>query len=276
MKRVLQSLILLVVCLAGPRSAADETDLLIIQHGDLPIIISASHGGALDLPDATARLGQGKATGPAGFRTTRDTGTEELALLAVKAIDEKMDGAPSCVISRVHRKYVDFNRPQEIGTEHAKAKEIYDLYHQTLRDTVNEIRQKHGHGLLIDIHGQGLSASTVYRGTSNGLTVQGLTKRKGTEALTGPASLTGLLRSSGWHVHPDPLDGKEQDGYTGGYIVRTYGSHRADGIECIQLEFGSDYRTKQNRERVAEELAQAIEEYSKAYLQIPQTAEPTQ
>ncbi len=266
-------LLFMMICLAGSVVNADDDDLLIIQHGDLPIIISAPHGGALDLPGATPRQGDGKETGPAGFRTTRDTGTEELALLVVKAIDDRMEGAPTCVISRVHRKYVDFNRPAEIGTEDVEAKKLHDLYHQTLRDTVKEVREKFRYGLLIDIHGQGLSAKTVYRGTSNGLTVQGLTTRKGQDALTGPKSLTGLLRSSGWHVHPDPLDGKEQEGYTGGYIVRSYGSHRADGIDCVQLEFGSDYRSKQNRARIAEELAQAVEQYAKAYLEIPETAE---
>ena len=272
MKSAARAFLGLVACFTGTLAAAHDSDLLIIRHRHLPIIISAPHGGALDLPGAKPRQGEGKATGPAGFRATRDTGTEELAHLVVQAIDDRMEGAPSCVISRVHRKFVDFNRPAEIGTEELEAKKLHDLYHQTLRDTIREIRETHGFGLLIDIHGQGLSAKTVYRGTSNGLTVQGLTARKGNEAITGPESLAGLLRENGWHVHPDPLNGKEQAGYTGGFIVRSYGSHRADGIECVQLEFGSDYRSKQNRARIAEELAQAVEQYSKLYLEVAEPA----
>lgn len=246
--------------------AADESDLVIIQNGDLPIIISAPHGGALDLPDAQPRKGEGKEKGAAGFRTTRDVGTEELALLVVQAIDDRMDGSPWCVISRVHRRYVDFNRPPEIGVEQAQARVVHDLYHQTLKEAVSSIRGRFQHGLLIDIHGQSASAKTVYRGTSNGLTVQGLTRRAGLEALTGNKSLTGLLKTHGWQVHPDPFDGKEQEGYAGGYIVRSYGSHRADGIDCVQLEFGSEYRSRQNRERIAQELAQAVEAYAELYL----------
>lgn len=262
-------LLLLVASLTIRQVQADDTDLLIIQQGNLPIIISAPHGGALDLPNAEPRKGDGKETGAAGFRTTRDTGTEELALLVVKAIDDRMEGTPWCVISRVHRKYVDFNRPPEIGVEHQEARKLHDLYHQALKEAVSDIRGKFSQGLLIDIHGQSASAKTVYRGTANGLTVQGLTKRAGLEALTGEKSLTGILKTHGWHVHPDPFDGKEQEGYTGGYIVRSYGSHRADGIDSVQLELGSEYRSKQNRERIAQELAEAVHEYAKHYLKQP-------
>jgi N-formylglutamate amidohydrolase len=257
--------ILLAQCFE-PSHAGEQ--LLLIHHGDLPIVISAPHGGGLAIPEVPARAGEGLQTGAAGFRTARDTGTEELALEVSKQLDARLAGSPTHVISRVHRKYVDFNRPPEIGVEDLKARMIYDLYHVALRDAVQQIRANHGCGLLIDIHGQGSSAKTVYRGTSNGLTVTGLKQRFSEAAHSGQNSLLGILRKQDWTVHPNPFDGKEQSGFTGGYIVRTYGSHRVDGIDAIQLEFGSDYRKPADRTRVASELADSIVSFGEQYLEL--------
>lgn len=77
-------------------------------------------------------------------------------------------------------------------------------------------------------------------------------------------SLPGLLKKRGWKVHPDPFDGQEQAGFTGGYIVKTYGSHRPDGIDAMQWELGADYRKASVRERVANELADSIAEHLEA------------
>lgn len=239
-------------------SAHDGSEHIVSQLGDLPVVISAPHGGNLEIPGVPPRKGDGLETGPAGFRVVRDGGTEELALEVVRQLADRMNGRPSFVISRVHRRYVDFNRPPEIAFEHSQAQVVYDQYHTAVADAVRTIRQKQGFGLLIDIHGQGSSSETVYRGTSNGLTVSGLRKDAGEEFFVGSASLTGLLKEQGWKVHPDPFDGKEQAGFTGGYIVRNYGSQRLDGIDAIQLELGGNYRKTAVRERVAKEMADAI------------------
>lgn len=256
---------LLAVVLPAWTNASDE-ELIMIQEGDLPLVISAPHGGALELPGAPIRTGEGQKKGASGFFAGRDVGTEELALLVVKLLDEKLPGAPSCVISRVHRKYVDFNRPADIGVEHEKARTLHDSWHLALRTSVNRIREKHGAGLLIDLHGQGSSASTVFRGTSHGLTVQQLKTRYGEAAHAGDQSLTGLLKQAGWTMHPDPFSGREQAGFTGGHIVRTYGSHKPDGIDAIQLELGADYRKASARHKVATQLVDAIIRYCELYL----------
>jgi len=238
-----------------------ESDPVVFQIGDLPVVISAPHGGNMKLPGVEPRTGEGLESGPAGFRVVRDGGTEELAMEVARQLAVRMNGKPSFVISRVHRRYVDFNRPANIAVEAPSTQVVYDQYHQTLSESVRTIRSKHACGLLIDIHGQGTSASMVYRGTSNGLTVSGMKSMLGEESFSGPDSLCGLLKKKGWKMHPDPLDGKEQSGFTGGYIVRTYGSHQLDGIDAIQVEFGADYRKAAVRERVAKQLAESIAEY---------------
>jgi N-formylglutamate amidohydrolase len=176
-----------------------------------------------------------------------------------------MNGKPSFVISRVHRRYVDFNRPPEIAVEDSRSRVVYDQYHEALRQAVRSIREAHGAGILVDIHGQGTSAATAYRGTTNGSTVSAVRSKFGEKAHSGEMSFLGLLKSTGWKVHPDPFDGKEQSGFTGGFIVRTYGSHRADGIDAVQIELGADYRKAAVRERVARELADSIAKYMELY-----------
>jgi len=248
-----------------------ESDPIVFQIGDLPVVISAPHGGTMKLPGVVPRTGEGLESGPAGFRVVRDGGTEELAMEVSRQLAVRMNGKPSFVISRIHRRYVDFNRPANIAVEAPSAQVVYDQYHQTLSESVRKIRSRHACGLLIDIHGQGTSASTVYRGTSNGLTVSGMQSMFSEESFHGPNSLSGLLKKQGWTMHPDPLDGKEQSGFTGGYIVRTYGSHRADGIDAIQLEFGADYRKAAVRERVAKQLADSVAEYFEHRAIVPAT-----
>src|SRR5205807_951505 len=70
----------------------------------------------------------------------------------------------------------------------------------------------------------------------------------------------------GMKVHP--LDGsRERSGFTGGYIVQPYGSHKPYKIDAIQLEFGGDYRAKENVKDTAAKLAAVIAHFSKLYLQ---------
>jgi N-formylglutamate amidohydrolase len=262
-------LTILTILLIVPEKTRSDDDLLIIRHGTLPIVISAPHGGTLPLPGGDARKGEGRTSGPSGFRTSRDTGTEELALLIASELEGRLGEAPTCVVARVHRRYVDFNRPPEIGVEHPSARSVYDLYHQTLLTAVQNIRMRSGSGLLLDIHGQGTSPATVYRGTSNGLTTFSLRNRFEDAAHSGDRSLLGLLAAKSWTVHPRPFGAMELPGFTGGHIVRTYGSHRPDGIDAIQLEFGADYRSSARRRQTAAGLADAVVEYSRMYLQLP-------
>jgi glutamine amidotransferase-like uncharacterized protein/N-formylglutamate amidohydrolase len=238
------------------------------QIGELPIILSAPHGGNVDVPDVPSRKGEGMATGGAGFFVGRDSGTEELAHEVSLAIQERFGKLPYTVISRVHRRYLDPNRPADIAYEDPKVKPIYDHYHKTLGDYCQQIVEKFQGGVLIDIHGQGSRRDTVFRGTKNGLTVTHLRETYGEAAHVGPRSLFGLTQARGWTVHPNSLDGKEQAGYTGGYIVQTYGSHRTSPIDAMQLEFGAEYRVKSRRVQSAQVLADALAEYANSYLKM--------
>jgi N-formylglutamate amidohydrolase len=241
-------------------------ELVIVREGELPILISAPHGGTLSIEGVAPREGKGMETGPKGFFTGRDGGTQELAEAVVVAIESKFGKRPFAVISATHRKYLDPNRPPAIAYEDEDAKPVYNRYHDAMLRFATKIMNDKKHGLLIDIHGQGTSRETVYRGTSNGKTVQRLKERFGEQAHVGEQSLFGLLKKQGWTVYPDPFDEREKSGFTGGYIVQTYGSHNPIGIDAVQLELGAEYRTQGAREKIATQIANAVFEYSQLYL----------
>jgi hypothetical protein len=50
--------------------------------------------------------------------------------------------------------------------------------------------------------------------------------------------------------------------------VQTYGSHRATGIDAIQLEFGNRLRARDNADRTAADVAAAIRVFAREYLPI--------
>lgn len=248
------------------KESSNPEELVWVQRGELPVVISAPHGGTLKIAGVEARTGAGMAKGPSGFFVGRDGGTEELANEVVDAIERRIGKRPYAVISSTHRRYLDPNRPAEIAYEDPDAEPAYRRYHDSCREFCAEILERYHAGLLLDLHGQGTSAETVYRGTGNGKTVQRLRERYGDAAHSGEKSLFGLLAEGGWTVYPNPFDGKEQSGFTGGYIVQTHGSHRAGGIDAMQLEFGSKYRSRANREKTAEVLAEAVSSYLATYL----------
>lgn len=253
-------------------SAQDKADkhslseFVFTQQGELPIIISAPHGGTRELPNVPERKGEGMKKGGAGFFAGRDTGTEELAYAVLKEIEKRFGKKPYAVVSRTHRKYLDPNRPPEIAYEDEDAKPTYDFYHGTLADYCKEVTNKHRTGLLLDLHGQGEKRDTVFRGTRNGTTVKHLSTAFGEPAVTGPKSLFGMLDQRGWIVHPKPFDGKEQSGFTGGHIVGTYGTLSGTVVNAYQLEFGAEYRVESRREQTASQLADAVVEYAELYL----------
>lgn len=273
------TLSILLLCIAAPVFGQEKSpqpvsaisELIFTQAGDLPIILSAPHGGTGEVPGVVERKGLGLPTGPSGFFTGRDGGTEELALEVADAITKRFGKSPYIVVSKVHRKFMDPNRPADIAFEDSQMKPYYDHYHGTLNKYCLDVTDRFQAGVLIDLHGQGTSRETVFRGTKNGQTVRHLRETFGEEAHHGPKSLFGLLNTRDWKVHPTPHDEKEQSGFTGGFIVQSYGSNKALPIDAMQLEFGAEYRVAGKRAKTAEVLADALVEYAGLYLKTDST-----
>ncbi len=261
-------LVLCLFVLVVPLLAADEkpkipADMLTTQAGDLPIIVSAPHGGRKPIPNCPVRKGKGVGK----FVTVNDTNTDELAKKVLAALEKKLKAKPYGVIAHFERKYADMNRPLADGVEDDAAKPYYEAYHAFLAKSRTAVQKDWGRGLLIDLHGHGADAATIYRGTNDGKTIRHLTDRFGKSALTGSKSMLGQLAHGGYTIAPanDTTD-KEHPAFTGGYIVSTYGSKGDGSVDAIQLELGARVRMKANIDTFATDLANAIATFAAEYL----------
>jgi N-formylglutamate amidohydrolase len=243
---------------------AEPQKFLTLWAGTLPIILSAPHGGRQPIPGVQARRGNGVAQ----FTTERDSNTDELAQKIADRLLLKLGSRPFLIVAAFERKYVDANRPGGGAYESVAAKPYYDTYHDALERACKQVRRDWGRGLLLDIHGQGAEAETIFRGTDNGKSVTDLEGRFGREALTGEKSILGQLEHHGYKIIPALASNDRERRYTGGYTTRTYGSHRGTGIDAMQLEFGTSLRARANLERTASDLADAILVFAQAYLPI--------
>jgi N-formylglutamate amidohydrolase len=247
------------------------TDLVLVQQGSMPIILTAPHGGRAAIPAVEPRRAQDNTPGPwGGVHTGADSSTDLLASGIAAELGRLTGRDPYLVVARFARKYIDANRPPELGLEDPRARPYYDYYQHSIRRFVDEIRANYPAGLLIDVHGQAKDPDVIMRGTLNGRAVQRLMQRGGVEAVTGPRGVFGQLEVNGFKVFPrndvPPRGTSEDGGFNGGYTVFTYGSHNRDGIDAVQMEFGTRYRQKTSVARSARDAARAIATFYESYL----------
>ncbi|MDP1954447.1 MAG: N-formylglutamate amidohydrolase [Polaromonas sp.] len=251
MRMFRQALLSLLACVALPGAAFayDASAMVVSTKGSLPLILTVPHDGAEPLDALPART---KGT------VVRDAGTRELAERVATLLEARLGKRPYIVVARFSRKYLDANRPEQEAMESQDALPAYRAYHDQITAYIAEIKTKFPAGaLMVDVHGQSGDPDTTFRGTRAGLTAKTLLGRFGQPALQGEKSITGVLASKGYPVHPavgaESL--REDPRYAGGHTVATYGSHQPQGIDAIQLEFGRNHRANT---RLAEDLADAL------------------
>jgi N-formylglutamate amidohydrolase len=261
------------VCTARAESVA-PANLVLVRQGTLPIILTVPHGGREAIPGVVPRDTMGKPSGGRGFVTVTDTNTDELALGIAAQIKALTGKEPYLVMAEFKRRFVDPNRPPEVAVDSPVARPYYDYYHQTVRRFIEEVRSKYpGGALLVDVHGQKKDPTVVMRGTQNGRTVARLVERAGIPAVTGPNGIFGQLSANGLDVFPSndvaPEGSAEDRGYNGGYTVGTYGSQNPDGIDAVQMEFGTRYRHGAGLDLAARATGKALVTFYDAYLKRP-------
>lgn len=233
-----------------PSSVIDATP------GTLPLLLTVPHDGA-DFLGLLPHRTKGA--------TVRDAGTRELAERVAALLQQQIGGRPYLVVAKFSRKHLDANRAETEAMESSEMLPAYRAYHDQVATYVAQLRQKFPSGsLLIDVHGQSDEPNTTFRGTRAGLTVKNLLARFGPPALQGPNSILGHLAAKGYGVNPDAVAEslREDSRFAGGYTVFTYGSHRPDGIDAIQVEFGRQHRSNP---RLPEDLAAAIVNFMRAF-----------
>ncbi len=243
--------------------AQSPKELIFVEAGDLPIILTAPHGGSESIPGVSKRLGKGVDK----FASVSDVYTDKLAKKLADAIEAKMGNRPYVVIARFHRQYLDANRRARDAYESPEAEEFYETYHQAISDARSEIIRRWGRGALIDIHGQAADPKVIFRGTQNGKTTKHLITRYGIDALQGESSLLGLLAKQGIPVIPAVGSSEhENPSFDGGYTVITHGSSDGGTVDAIQLELGLSLRDLKANGETADKIANAIQEFSAKYL----------
>lgn len=247
----------------APSEPADLDDFLVRVTGEVPIVLTAPHGGDRTLPGVPPRQG----VGVRRFVTGQDARTFDLAQRAADELARRV-GRPYCIFARWHRKFVDANRVDDEAYESSRARPYYAAFHNATARACFEVLRRWQRGLLIDIHGQAAYADSLIRGTNNLKTCRLLLERFGPEAISGPRSVPGGMAARGYKVLP-PLGTADLEParYDGGYIVTHYGSDQPGGLDAIQLEFGSQYRrSAETTRQAADDLAAAVEAFYREYL----------
>lgn len=224
-------LILLLLCQPAP------AEPFTFEKGELPILLVAPHAGGEDLAGAAIR--QKEESGDPNFSNKRDLVTLELAELYKQELHQATGKSPSVLVSHIHRKFCDLNRPEELSSPPGPGQDVHRAFHTTLRQEVDRLIEVHGRVLLLDLHGQSAQPQDLTIGVRRGEVIGEWSR----VLLWGQGGLVAQLRQADFSVVPDQPEEKIR--YGGGFIVKTYGA--APEVEAWQLEHGKELRFNPER-----------------------------
>ena len=252
--------------------------------GNMPVILSAPHGGLLSpaaIPDRNC----------SGCSTVNDFNTQELGRALAGALHERTGCWPHLVINRLHRRKLDANRDlPEAADGNPVAGQAWADFHSFLGYAKNDVSLQFGKGFYVDIHGHGHSIQRLELGyllysdelrlpddTLNTPVFTGYSSIKHlvesnpqslthAELLRGSQSLGELLADRGYPATPsqsDPAPDAGEDYFSGGYNTARYSSYNGGSIDGVQIECNrTGIRDSLSQvERFADTLAVALLDY---------------
>ncbi len=252
--------------------------------GDLPVIISAPHGGGEE-PDEIPLRTYGT--------LVRDLGTQE----TIRAIQDSVSahsggGHPHIVISRLRRTKLDPNREiVEAAQGSPFAEQAWHEFHGFIEVARARVTRGQDRGLYLDLHGHGHPQNRIELGylltaadlaqSDNALsqpafvdkssirTLAGEVAIPFAELVRGPESFGAFLSREAALSVPSPLfpDPGNDPFFSGGYNTRVHGSVDGDAIDGIQIELHLPgiRDTDENRRGFAGGMARALESYLTAH-----------
>lgn len=225
--------------------------------GNLPLIITAPHGGYLE-PAAIPNRSCPEAV------TIRDGFTQELARAIDSVFKEYHGCLPHVIINRLHRIKLDPNRELGPATcDSPQAVAAWQAFHTFIDSARNRVNNEYGRGLLLDIHGHAHSiqrlelgyqltgdhlrasdsainsAFRVQRSGLRSLVALNLTGLNHVQLLRGESALGTLLHTSGYASVPSqqiPFPQSGEPYFSGAYITERHGSMNSGSIDAVQLE----------------------------------------
>lgn len=259
----------------------DESNWIEVKSGNMPLVISAPHGGTIEpegIPDRTCR----------GATTVRDRNTTELAREIGFHLEAEYDLKPYIVAALISRKKIDLNRDIELATcSHPKMKNVWTDYHDHLEQAIAEAIEEFGGVVFIDLHGHGHQKQRLELGylLSKEELKESYNDADAAEELSGKSSLRNLVEGSDRLNFQELLTGEDAFGtlmenegvpsvpslddpyplagdayFTGGYNTRRYTS--ADYPELFGWQIEANYdgvrNSDENRNLFAKAFSKAI------------------
>lgn len=247
--------------------------------GNLPVIVSAPHGGSLtptEMPNRT------------NATTVNDGNTQDLVRKVRTEIQNLTGHVPHIIINRLDRNKIDCNREIVEGAQGDPEAEIaWNEFQNFIIASRTNTAARHGHGFYIDLHGHGhdiqrlelgylLSAGEL--GLSDGTLNSAFYENQSSirtlsqqSPLTFPALLRGsnsfgaLIVAEGYPAVPSPSDPDPagDDYFNGGYNTVQHSSVNGGTISGLQIESNMDgvRDTSGNRTAYAQALARVLEKY---------------
>ena len=225
--------------------------------GNLPIILSAPHGGQLTPEEISDRT--------YGTFVT-DLNTYELTKTIMDSMIVRFGGYPHVILCKLKRTKLDANRDSiEAAQENKYALRAWQEYHHYIEVAKKKITNDQGSGLFLDIHGHGINPDGFYDlrtwlgylisseelDQSNGALNTNSYQSKSSisawvdsssysfiEVLRGKVRFGSILDSLGYKSLPS-INDLSPDGmryFSGGYNTARHGSRSGGVISSIQIE----------------------------------------
>ncbi|MEO0898031.1 MAG: T9SS type A sorting domain-containing protein [Bacteroidota bacterium] len=274
-----------------------ENGYISYQVGQLPIVLSAPHGGDLkptDIPDRSCP----------NAVTVKDLNTLQLTEAISESLFDLTACYPHMVLCHLSRTKLDCNRNLADGAcSDPLAERAWNEYHEFLDSALNTIHTTyHEAPLLLDVHGHGhpiarielgylLEASDlrlsdsvlnttplVQESSIQHLANHNLSGSTHSDLLRGGQALGSLLTSANYPSVPslqNPEPGLGNAYFTGGYITARYGSANGQReSNAIQLELNRPgiRDTQSHWEEFADSMASVLLDYVRIHQGLDLTA----
>lgn len=266
----------------------DATGYVEYRAGNLPIIISAPHGGSLEPATIPDRL-------CTGCVYEKDAWTKPIAEGMYDKFVQQTGCYPHLIINLLHRKKFDANRDIiEAADGNATVEQAWTGYHQFIDLAKSKITNDYGRGLFLDIHGHGHTIQRIELGyllvnseleladatlntpalinesSIKGLVANNILGSSHSNLLRGPNSFGELLDNLNFLSVPSqtiPFPTITEPYFEGGYNTRRHGSRDNNiGIDAIQIELNQDIRNDSNtREILINSLTTVTNNYINLY-----------
>ena len=257
--------------------------------GDLPVIISAPHGGAL----TPAEISDRDCTGVPDCSTATDSNTADLAARIRTEVQNQVGHVPHIIICHLKRTKVDCNREIDVGAmSNVWAMVAWNEFQDFIAAAKTAVSNQYGKGFYIDLHGHGhtiqrlelgylLSAtelgysdttlnSTFYENQSSIRKLSQQSPLTFPQLLRGSNSFGALIEAEGYPAVPSPdIPDPDSDPYfNGGYNTVQHGSVNGGVISGLQIECNMTgvRDSAANRTAYAQALARVFRELPRTSL----------